>query len=89
MKGQVIGKLRTGHGVADHIQHWIKFDKLIDRVAFQNWLNANTWLGYHPAGYGPEKLYIVSVRDKMIIETIPEPDEISNMWVYQHYASCD
>jgi hypothetical protein len=93
MIGRVLRKTQTGHGVADHIEHTLAFDKTVNREQVVQWLEEYKWLGYHPAGYGPYWLYALTNEpdSHKIGQTevrLNNPAKYSR-WIYKHYASCD
>lgn len=80
---------QTGNGVADKIRHDLKFDKPVTYDEARAWIKSKNWLGFHPAGYGPDILIKgpgIGMGDRL---TGPGDATKCSEWIWEHYASCD
>ena len=55
----LIAESMTRDGGAYSVAHIVPFDHDITEAEFRAWLEANDWLGYPPAGYGPVSITVI------------------------------
>lgn len=80
---------RDGHGVADKMRHFLTFNDPVTYNQARDWLARNDWLGYNPAGYGPDRLHKAPGIGSGDILVATYDEVPCSEWIWEHYASCD
>lgn len=87
LEGKEVSRDRSGHGVANWIEHRIEFNREVHEPEVARWLKEQGWLGYDPEGYFVDHIAPYAV-DGQKWTPIARSNH-SKYWGYKHSASCD